>query len=61
MLAAVNLADDADTVGAVYGQLAGAFFGETALPSEWLMQMDSVQGFYHFAQDLQAVAQEMRQ
>jgi ADP-ribosyl-[dinitrogen reductase] hydrolase len=25
---AVNLGDDADTTGAVYGQLAGAFYGE---------------------------------
>ena len=24
---AVNLGDDADTVGAVYGQLAGAYYG----------------------------------
>ncbi len=33
---AVNLADDADTVGAVYGTLAGAFYGVDAIPSEWL-------------------------
>jgi ADP-ribosyl-[dinitrogen reductase] hydrolase len=29
---AVNLGDDADTTGAVYGQLAGAFYGEKAIP-----------------------------
>jgi ADP-ribosyl-[dinitrogen reductase] hydrolase len=52
VLAAVNLADDSDTVGAVYGQLAGAFFGETALPIEWILKMHGAQGFYHFAQDL---------
>lgn len=34
-LLAVNLGDDADTTGAVYGQLAGAFYGETGIPSEW--------------------------
>lgn len=34
-LAAVNLGDDADTTGAVYGQLAGAFYGEEAIPAEW--------------------------
>jgi len=34
-LLAVNLGDDADTTGAVYGQLAGAYFGEAALPAEW--------------------------
>ncbi|MDP6452697.1 MAG: ADP-ribosylglycohydrolase family protein [SAR202 cluster bacterium] len=34
-LLAVNLGDDADTTGAVYGQLAGAFYGETGIPEEW--------------------------
>ena len=34
-LLAVNLGDDADTTGAVYGQLAGAFYGEAAIPEEW--------------------------
>lgn len=34
-LLAVNLGDDADTTGAVYGQLAGAFYGATALPEHW--------------------------
>jgi len=32
---AVNLGGDADTCGAVYGQLAGAFYGETAIPERW--------------------------
>jgi ADP-ribosylglycohydrolase len=34
-LLAVNLGDDADTTGAVYGQLAGAFYGESGIPREW--------------------------
>ncbi len=34
-LKAVNLGNDADTVGAVYGQLAGAFYGEGAIPERW--------------------------
>ncbi len=34
-LLAVNLGDDADTTGAVYGQLAGAFHGESGIPQEW--------------------------
>jgi ADP-ribosylglycohydrolase len=33
---AVNLGDDADTTGAIYGQLAGAFYGETGIPMRWL-------------------------
>lgn len=32
---AVNLGDDADTTGAIYGQLAGAFYGEEGIPSSW--------------------------
>jgi ADP-ribosyl-[dinitrogen reductase] hydrolase len=32
----VNLGDDADTTGAVYGQLAGAYYGAGAIPAEWL-------------------------
>ena len=32
---AVNLGDDADTTGAVYGQLAGAFYGEDQIPELW--------------------------
>jgi ADP-ribosyl-[dinitrogen reductase] hydrolase len=34
-LRAVNLGDDADTTAAVYGQLAGAFYGELGIPPEW--------------------------
>jgi ADP-ribosyl-[dinitrogen reductase] hydrolase len=34
-LMAVNLGDDADTTGAVYGQLAGAFYGEEGIPEGW--------------------------
>ncbi len=34
-LLAVNLGEDADTTGAVYGQLAGAYYGVEAIPAEW--------------------------
>jgi ADP-ribosylglycohydrolase len=34
-LLAVNLGDDADTTGAVYGQLAGTYFGYAGIPAEW--------------------------
>jgi ADP-ribosylglycohydrolase len=34
-LMAVNLGDDADTTGAVYGQFAGAYYGEEGIPSRW--------------------------
>jgi ADP-ribosylglycohydrolase len=35
VLKAVNLGYDADTTGAVCGQLAGAFWGETGIPESW--------------------------
>jgi ADP-ribosylglycohydrolase len=35
VLRAVNLGDDADTTGAVCGQLAGAYWGESGIPVEW--------------------------
>jgi hypothetical protein len=34
-LNAVNLGDDTDTTAAVYGQLAGACYGFSAIPREW--------------------------
>jgi ADP-ribosyl-[dinitrogen reductase] hydrolase len=35
-LTAANLGDDADTVAAIYGQLAGAYYGEPGIPDSWL-------------------------
>ena len=35
ILRAVNLGNDADTTAAVCGQLAGAYWGESGIPSEW--------------------------
>lgn len=38
-LLAVNLGDDVDTTGAVYGQLAGAFYGLEDIPRKWLQRI----------------------
>lgn len=38
-LLAVNLGMDADTTGAVCGQLAGAFYGEMEIPDSWRSQL----------------------
>jgi ADP-ribosyl-[dinitrogen reductase] hydrolase len=38
-LLAINLGDDADTTAAVYGQLAGAFYGEGAIPESWRAEL----------------------
>src|SRR5260370_12038562 len=34
-LLAVNLGNDADTTGAIFGQLAGAYYGEEGIPPTW--------------------------
>jgi len=39
VLCAANLGDDADTTAAVCGQIAGAFYGESAIPSKWLQKL----------------------
>lgn len=36
VLDAVNLGDDADTTGAVCGQIAGAYWGTRGMPEQWL-------------------------
>lgn len=38
-LMAINLGDDADTTGAVYGQLAGAYYGASSIPATWRNQL----------------------
>ncbi|CAF1491673.1 unnamed protein product [Rotaria magnacalcarata] len=35
-LKAVNLSDDTDTTAAIYGQLAGAYYGFNELPRKWV-------------------------
>lgn len=39
VLTAANLGDDADSVAAVAGQLAGALYGANAIPAEWLAKL----------------------
>ena len=42
---AVNLAGDADTVGAVYGTLAGAYYGKSGIPTRWFTALQGRQLF----------------
>jgi ADP-ribosylglycohydrolase len=39
VLAAVNLGDDADTTGAIFGQLAGALYGVDSIPPKWTKKL----------------------
>ncbi|WP_421921719.1 ADP-ribosylglycohydrolase family protein [Marinobacter salarius] len=48
LLKVVNLGEDADTTGAVYGQLAGAVYGKEAIPVEWsknLSMQDQIESY----------------
>ena len=55
-LMAVNLGNDADTTGAVYGQLAGAYYGTQSIQEEWLAKLarhrlieEFAEGIYEFS------------
>ncbi|MDY7073105.1 ADP-ribosylarginine hydrolase Tri1 [Pseudomonas hunanensis] len=39
ILLAANLADDADSVAATAGQIAGALYGVSGMPSEWVAKV----------------------
>ena len=56
-LLAVNLGDDADTTGAVYGQLAGAFYGAQGIPPSWRDQLAYRDLIESFAEQLFSLAQ----
>ncbi len=58
-LKAANLGDDADTTCAVYGQLAGAYYGETAIPPEWLDILALRAKLEQYADDLYSLSLEL--
>jgi len=55
-LAAVNLGDDADTTAAVYGQIAGVFYGESGIPESWRGKLALRETIESFAERLYALA-----
>jgi ADP-ribosyl-[dinitrogen reductase] hydrolase len=57
-LLAVNLGDDADTTGAIYGQLAGAYYGEDAIPESWRTKLAHRDWIESFADRLLALTQQ---
>jgi len=56
-LLAVNLGDDADTTAAVYGQLAGATYGEAGIPAPWRERLAQGALITDFADRLYEAAQ----
>ena len=58
-LVAVNLGDDADTTGAIYGQLAGAYYGVAAIPDEWINTIVKRELIEQFSNDLYSLASDL--
>ena len=58
-LASVNLGDDADTVGAIYGQIAGAFYGSGAIPEDWKKKCSLSSLISLFADELCRLSEEL--
>lgn len=56
-LLAANLGDDADTTAAVYGQLAGAYYGEQGIPGAWRAQLALRETIESLADELFALSQ----
>jgi len=54
---AVNIGNDTDTVGAVYGQIAGAYYGEQGIPSRWLSKLHKRDLISGLAEKLYTAAQ----
>ena len=55
MLAVIRLGGDTDTNGAVYGQLAGAFYGRDDIPQKWIKGLYLHNEVEHIANDLLAM------
>ena len=60
-LLAINLGDDADTTGAIYGQLAGAYYGEAAIPAGWKEKLAHSELIASFAEKLFTASQTKAQ
>jgi ADP-ribosyl-[dinitrogen reductase] hydrolase len=58
-LLAVNLGDDADTTGDVYGQLAGAIYGEAGIPEGWRRELARRELIEALAEGLFELAEEL--
>lgn len=54
LIKAVNLGGDSDTIGAIYGQIAGAYYGELGIPFEYISPLTNYHYFYFFAEEFVA-------
>jgi ADP-ribosyl-[dinitrogen reductase] hydrolase len=51
-LLTANLGNDADTTAAVYGQIAGAYYGEDGIPGDWRQKLAKLEMIQSFADGL---------
>jgi ADP-ribosyl-[dinitrogen reductase] hydrolase len=58
-LLSANLGDDADTTTAIYGQLAGAYYGEVGIPEEWRAKLALADVIKSYADRLFDLAQRL--
>jgi ADP-ribosyl-[dinitrogen reductase] hydrolase len=58
-LALSSLGDDSDTVAAIYGQLAGAFYGYKGIPSSWRQKITLLPLIVTFANELFHMATQL--
>ncbi|MCL6624370.1 MAG: ADP-ribosylglycohydrolase family protein [Fimbriimonadales bacterium] len=54
ILVSANLGGDADTISAVCGQVAGAYYGESAIPKRWLENL-------YMGEEIRALADQLRE
>ena len=63
LLHVISLGYDSDTVGAVYGQLAGALYGYEAIPKRWtllLMKHDIIYDIAHSLYDAKDIKEAIK-
>lgn len=55
ILKAVNVGDDADTVGAICGQIAGAYYGLDGIPPEWVNKLHEKDMLLRMSEELYVI------
>jgi ADP-ribosylglycohydrolase len=52
-LLAVDLGDDADAAGAIYGQITGAYYGQKQIKNKWIAMLHGKDVLRKYADGLQ--------
>lgn len=59
ILQAVNYGDDADTVGAITGQLAGAYYGLSSIPEGWISGLHDNEWLLNLGEQLFSLGEQL--